>query len=139
MMKKMMKKLFKSEKGLTLIELLAVIVILGIIAAIAVPAIGGIINKTKDDALKAEGVQIISAAKMHMAANALSTTEVSGSGRTLQAAELMQYLDNVKDSSFTVEVTSNASGKYTYVLQDHDAETKIGGSDGLTETELGIQ
>ena len=42
MMKRKMKALLKNEKGLTLIELLAVIVILGIIAAIAVPSIGGI-------------------------------------------------------------------------------------------------
>lgn len=37
----------KNQKGLTLVELLAVIVILGVIAAIAVPAIGGIISSSK--------------------------------------------------------------------------------------------
>lgn len=37
----------KNQKGLTLVELLAVIVILGVIAAIAVPSIGGIINSSK--------------------------------------------------------------------------------------------
>lgn len=37
----------KNEKGLTLVELLAVLVIVGIIAAIAVPAIGGVMNKAK--------------------------------------------------------------------------------------------
>lgn len=34
------KKLLKNQKGFTLVELLAVIVILGIIAAIAIPSIG---------------------------------------------------------------------------------------------------
>ena len=38
---KILQKRLKNEKGLTLVELLAVIVILGIIAAIAVPSIGG--------------------------------------------------------------------------------------------------
>ncbi|RIV13331.1 prepilin-type N-terminal cleavage/methylation domain-containing protein, partial [Priestia flexa] len=47
----MMKKFLKNEKGLTLIELLAVIVILGIIAAIAIPSIGGIIQKSREDAV----------------------------------------------------------------------------------------
>ena len=62
-MLKNIKKRIKDQRGLTLIELLAVIVILGIIAAIAIPSIGGIINKTKEDALSAEGIQIINAAK----------------------------------------------------------------------------
>jgi len=45
-----MKRWLKNQKGLTLVELLAVIVILGVIAAIAVPSIGGIINNTKKSA-----------------------------------------------------------------------------------------
>ncbi|MFD0671630.1 type II secretion system protein [Cohnella sp. GCM10027633] len=45
-----MKKWLKNSKGLTLVELLAVIVILGIVAAIAVPAIGNTIEKSKDKA-----------------------------------------------------------------------------------------
>ena len=47
---KKVRRLFKNQKGFTLVELLAVIVILGIIAAIAIPSIGGIIDKSKEDA-----------------------------------------------------------------------------------------
>ncbi len=43
-------KLLRNQKGLTLVELLAVIVILGVIAAIAVPAIGGVISNSKTNA-----------------------------------------------------------------------------------------
>ncbi|RDI44157.1 type II secretion system protein [Falsibacillus pallidus] len=62
-------KALKNQKGFTLVELLAVIVILGIIAAIAVPSIGGIIDKSKADAHRANALQIISAAKIAVAAN----------------------------------------------------------------------
>ncbi|WP_440896004.1 competence type IV pilus major pilin ComGC [Amphibacillus sp. Q70] len=59
------KKMLKGEKGFTLVELLAVIVILGIIVAIAIPAIGSIINKAEDDADEAEITMIIDAARLY--------------------------------------------------------------------------
>ncbi|MRH42967.1 prepilin-type N-terminal cleavage/methylation domain-containing protein [Aquibacillus halophilus] len=67
MMKKMFKKL-NNAKGFTLVELLAVIVILGIIVAIAVPAIGNIIDNSREDATLAERDMIIQAGKLAYAA-----------------------------------------------------------------------
>ncbi|WLR50085.1 type II secretion system protein [Bacillus tianshenii] len=65
----MLKRLSRNEKGLTLIELLAVIVILGIIAAIAVPSIGNIIENSKKDAHIANAEQLVSAARLAMASD----------------------------------------------------------------------
>jgi type IV pilus assembly protein PilA len=57
-------KLKKNQKGLTLIELLAVIVILGVISAIAVPSITGIISSTKEKADLAS-VEMVKAAVLN--------------------------------------------------------------------------
>ncbi|WP_410771106.1 prepilin-type N-terminal cleavage/methylation domain-containing protein [Fontibacillus sp. BL9] len=60
----LIQRLRKEEKGLTLIELLAVIVIIGVIAAIAVPIITGVIKDTKDSARVATANQLFEAAKL---------------------------------------------------------------------------
>jgi len=61
----MLKKIREGEKGFTLVELLAVIVILGIIVAIAIPAIGSVINSAQSDATEAEITLITDAARLY--------------------------------------------------------------------------
>ncbi|MGD6899084.1 prepilin-type N-terminal cleavage/methylation domain-containing protein [Bacillus infantis] len=125
MFKKMAQKL-KNEKGLTLIELLAVIVILGIIAAIAIPSIGGIIKKSENDAKVAEGLQIISAAKMYVTSNNPGTKE-------LTSTELATFLDNIKYAGYKVQVTKADNGKYTYALTAHDSAPLVGDKDNTAD------
>lgn len=45
----MLKRFVRNNKGLTLVEILAVVVILGILAAIAAPSVLGLIMKTEAD------------------------------------------------------------------------------------------
>ena len=68
-MKKCLQKRLKNEKGLTLVELLAVIVILGIIAAIAVPSIGNIIENTRVKAVIADAQNALAAANLYFVEN----------------------------------------------------------------------
>jgi len=66
-MKKFMKKLAKKTEGFTLVELIVVIAILGILAAVAVPAYSGYLKKANDAVIITELDAIKTAA---MGANA---------------------------------------------------------------------
>lgn len=58
-----------NNKGFTLIEVLAVVVILSIIMAIMVPSVNSIMNKNKEDNYKDLENSIISATKMYISDN----------------------------------------------------------------------
>lgn len=73
-MKKYLQKKLNNEKGMTLIELLAVIVIIAIIAAIAIPAIGNIIENSRYSAVKADATNVLAAAQLYYADNASAAT-----------------------------------------------------------------
>lgn len=64
-MRQKIRELRNKEEGFTLVELLAVIVILGIIVAIAIPAIGNIIDSADGQATEAENQLILDAARLY--------------------------------------------------------------------------
>lgn len=133
----MLKKALKNERGLTLVELLAVIVILGIIAAIAVPSIGHLINKTNDKAKVADAVQIIDAAKLYVSSEGMPDGKTT---LVLNKNNLDSYLDNVKSKkNFKVTVSKDQNGKITYSISGHEANsiaTDKNGDGRLSESEL---
>ncbi|MGM0853315.1 MAG: type IV pilin protein [Bacillota bacterium] len=111
-MLKKMRKMLKNERGLTLVELLAVIVILGIIAAIAVPSIGNIIEKSRADAVKAEGIQALNAAKLYVASE--GTPEANTDGDiVITSANIDKYMDKQSDTltGYTVMVDTTDDNK----------------------------
>lgn len=132
-MRKFIKRL-RNERGLTLVELLAVIVILGIIAIIAFVFIGGIIENSKKDAHIANAQQIISAAKLHDATNA-DFQEINVVGEDSLKAK--DYLDIMYDPWTKEEYTDIGGAKVT---KEENGEFKIHDFNvdncSITETEV---
>lgn len=74
-----------NKKGFTLVELLAVIVILGVLLLVAVPAISNVIANSKRGVAKDEAIQVL---------NALYNCSLS-SGSICDKNTTATYLDNI--------------------------------------------
>lgn len=102
----LLKKRIKNEKGLSLVELLAVIVILGIVAAIAVPAIGNIIENSRYNAAKSDAINVLNAANLYF-------TDINASNGAKVAVSKLKsdgYLESEGTIPTATEVTKAAGG-----------------------------
>jgi|SRR5690606_32642282 len=126
---KILKKRIRNEKGLSLVELLAVIVILGIISAIAVPAIGNIIENSRVKAELADAIQIMNAANIYFVDN-------PDADKFEKTANANDYLESAnKITAFTVKkgaITSGVKANNTITF----VGTKIGRETDKTLADL---
>ncbi len=115
------------NRGFTLTELLGVIVILGVLAAITIPIIDNSLNNSKDNLYKTQVAQIEKGAKDYYSEN-LDKLPASGSAPaiTLKFLQDEGYLplniknpktDKMVNTSSSTVVVTRSGGKYSYTVK----------------------
>ncbi|MBU1020017.1 MAG: prepilin-type N-terminal cleavage/methylation domain-containing protein [Firmicutes bacterium] len=127
--------MIKNNKGVTLIELLIVIVVMGIIAAFAIPAVGTIIDNTNKDAVIADALAVENAANLYCASTqcdsdvALTWAQVGPFVSGLDIAEYTIATNivqrNAATDGWTVNLPKNTA-KYSYYGIPSEDTTRAG-------------
>ena len=83
------------KKGFSLVELLAVVVILGLVVLISIPIVNNSINKSKEKAREVQIEEIIKAAKKYAIKNSYVLPEDVGSHTSIEIETLINenYID----------------------------------------------
>jgi len=142
MLRKIRERIYSEEKGFTLIELLVVILIIGILAAIALPAFLSQREKGQDGEAKSNARNLVSAVESCYAETQnYGSCEVEGAGGNADitqsglplggGAGQVQVVDLPTDgNSFTVTAQSESGNTFTIEKAGGNAPTRSCNGDG---------
>jgi type IV pilus assembly protein PilA len=111
------KKIMRSRKGFTLIELMVVVVIVAVLAAIIVPLLTSRINKAKWSEARAAMAQISTALRAYAVENEALTATIGSGGLGFKANELDGKYFDQDDYTILAGGTYNADGTLTYTIR----------------------
>ena len=114
-----------NKKGFTLVELLAVIVILGVLLMIALPPIKTLIKKTKRNAFESQAKLIIENVETMLSASTNKPNEICYIPATSVKLERGSLNDNAKKGYVTVTPDSNSATGYNVTINIGDGTYAI--------------
>ncbi|WP_314061533.1 type II secretion system protein [uncultured Vagococcus sp.] len=121
-------RILKDERGLTMVELLATVVILAIIMGIGALAIGGVIQRSREDGAVSEVKSAYDAGKMFQVQDLLAT---GASSFTLTDVVTEGLFDTTLDSSKATAIVFKVDAKGKLTMYVPAATFKAGNKDSL--------
>jgi general secretion pathway protein G len=129
-MRKLWRKIFRSEKGFTLVELMIVIIILAVLTGIAVPSYMALRNRARESATESEMKNLATSLELYQADNEDYPTTAEG------LAACSPYMNPIPTLDAWGTGYTYTSDSTTYTLDSNGADAAwTGAGDDLRITD----